>query len=313
MNNPTQPSGQDWLELLDLDHRRIRALLTLISEGLEAETSEPWEQAVIVMDLMTYMHEHVDPAHHGVEDLLFNAVKGADPGLDKIFTALEDQHKRAFSEGGSLLHKITDAFEKEDDQALLSALRHARSYCQRMLKHLAEEDDLVFPALSQHLAQLSQHQLPERSSDPIFDRLSEKNYRRLYQHYLHRVQDIDSRSSVLDILPMPLFVEVYGWISEQVATVRSHNKAYRKAQREGVIQHLSDFRQAALLDKQNVLKTAFVIESQRFKEHKKALFLEFSNETRGVVATGTGLVDYIKNHNRRTLKKIRRRKGASRI
>lgn len=298
--------ASNWIERLRLDHRRARALLKLITEQLDAEGDLVLEHALIVRDVMTYMRDFFDPAHHGIEESLFAGVRGMDAGFDGQVELLNEQHEHAFDESRGLLKLLDTAIADDEFSSYSEALQQAADYCERMAVHLEYEERFVFPRLEELLRDTDPVALPPATDDPVFGDQTSEQYAELYEHFLYRVNKMRSRNSWLDALPLAPIPEAIGLVSEQVAGFSTLLRSQRQERMDACRGHLSLLRGERWTRKPLVLVGAFGEETARTFRQRRELLRQLSRNLREITEALSDLADYMRRHTRRTRRTMQR-------
>lgn len=294
---------------LRLDHRRIRALLQLLLERPDSGMPEDalLEWTAIARDVMHYLHDHVDPAHHALEDRLLGAVRGVDPAFDIRAEELAEQHDEARAESGAILAGFDPALEHADASCHAALLDALSAHAGRALGHLAREEDGVFDRLQTLLAGLDAAALPAPGSDPLFDEPANPRYASLQRHYLHRVRTVRNHGSVLDAVPLDALIEAFGLLTEQLSVYAGMLRRQRTERLAARKRHARKLQRTASWLKPVVVATAIGVESLRALKHQRQILHELLASPHGTLASARGFLRYA---GRRWLRPRPRRRAA---
>ena len=179
----------DILNALHADHSHIRKLMALLEQqtALLASGDDPdWD---LMADILDYMAQYPDAYHHPREERIFNHFRQHHPqsGLEKILELLAQEHQQLPAATVELRRQVESIRE---DAAILTRDELANSlndYISRQRKHLATEDNQLFPAIEQALTasdwKILDATLPQQH-DPVFGAVTEQQFEALYRRIL---------------------------------------------------------------------------------------------------------------------------------
>ena len=100
--------------------------------------------------IIEFFKDYPDSCHHPKEDIIYAKFKARDPGRAASIADLQAEHR----EGAVRLRRVAQAIESVlNDQELLreSVDRIVRNFIDNERKHIALEDEVIFPAIVETL------------------------------------------------------------------------------------------------------------------------------------------------------------------
>ena len=131
------------IEILRQEHRNIEKLLSVMEQELNVfDRGERPDYEVFGAIIEMYP----DACHHPKEDIIYEKFKARDPDRAASIADLQAEHR----EGAVRLRRVAQAIDAVlDDQEVLreSVDRVVRNFIEDEKRHIALEDEVVFPAI----------------------------------------------------------------------------------------------------------------------------------------------------------------------
>jgi hemerythrin-like domain-containing protein len=134
------------IEILRQEHRNIEKLLCVMEQELTVFDRGERPDYGIFEAIIEYFKNYPDTCHHPKEDIIYEIFRTRDPGRAASVTDLQAEHR----EGAVRLHRVAQALDSVlNDQDVLRASvdRIVRDFIDNERKHIALEEEVVFPAI----------------------------------------------------------------------------------------------------------------------------------------------------------------------
>jgi hemerythrin-like domain-containing protein len=134
------------IEILHQEHRNIEKLLRVMEQELSVFDRGECPDYEVFGAIIEFFKKYPDACHHPKEDIIYEKFKARDPGRAALIPDLEAEHR----EGAVRLRRVVQAIENVlNDQELLreSVDRIVRDFIDNERKHIALEEEMVFPAI----------------------------------------------------------------------------------------------------------------------------------------------------------------------
>lgn len=134
------------IEILRQEHRNIEKLLQVMEQELTVFDRGERPDYEVFGAIVEFFKNYPDSCHHPKENIIYEKFKTRDPGRAASVADLEAEHR----EGAVRLRRVAQAIESVlNDQELLreSVDRIVRDFIDNERKHIALEEDVVFPAI----------------------------------------------------------------------------------------------------------------------------------------------------------------------
>jgi hemerythrin-like domain-containing protein len=151
------PNGESWedamveiIEILRQEHRNIEKLLRVMEQELNVFDRGERPDYEVFGAVIEFFKKYPDSCHHPKEDIIYRKFKARDPGRAASIADLEAEHR----EGAVRLRRVAQAIESVlNDQELLreNVDRIVRDFIDNERKHIALEDEVIFPAIAETL------------------------------------------------------------------------------------------------------------------------------------------------------------------
>jgi hemerythrin-like domain-containing protein len=138
------------IEILRQEHRNIEKLLGVMEQELSVFDRGERPDYEVFGAIVEFFKTYPDSCHHPKEDVIYEKFKSRDPARAASIADLQGDHQ----EGAVRLRRVAQAIESVlNDQELLreSVDRIVRDFIDNERKHIALEDDVIFPALVETL------------------------------------------------------------------------------------------------------------------------------------------------------------------
>jgi hemerythrin-like domain-containing protein len=134
------------IEILRQEHRNIERLLQVMEQELTVFDRGERPDYEVFGAIVEFFKNYPDSCHHPKEDIIYEKFKTRDPGRAASVADLEAEHRQ----GAVRLRRVAQAIESVlNDQDLLreSVDRIVRDFIDNERKHIALEDEVIFPAI----------------------------------------------------------------------------------------------------------------------------------------------------------------------
>ncbi len=176
---------------LHLDHYHISRLLHCLQRNISTyQTEGAWsEHLALILEALDYIKVYPEHWHHPVEDKIFAHIVKSYPKYADIVRALHVEHAE-LERLTKQLNQLFEAIANDSVVPMDQLSRLTREFLTRQLVHIEQENELVYPLMSQCLSETDWSVL-EQEIDEIQDPLFGEELREEYQ-LLHRyVMDAD--------------------------------------------------------------------------------------------------------------------------
>jgi hemerythrin-like domain-containing protein len=136
----------EMIEMLRLEHRNIERLLHVMEQELNVFNQGERPDYEVFGAVIEFFKKYPDSCHHPKEDIIYQKFKARAPGRAASIADLEAEHR----EGALRLRRVAQAIDGVlNDQELLreSVNRIIRDFIDNERRHIALEDEVVFPAI----------------------------------------------------------------------------------------------------------------------------------------------------------------------
>ena len=138
------------IEILRWEHRNIEKLLSVLEQELSVFARAERPDYEVIQAVIEYFKQYPDTCHHPREDVIYEKFKALAPGRAASITDLQSEHR----EGARRLHRVALVIDNViNDQDLLreSVNNIVRDFIDSERKHIAFEDEIVFPLMLETL------------------------------------------------------------------------------------------------------------------------------------------------------------------
>ena len=134
------------IDILRQEHRNIEKLLRVMEQELAVFDRGERPDYEVFEAILEFFKMYPDTCHHPKEDIIYEKFKTCDPGRAASVADLQAEHR----EGAVRLRRVAQAIDNVlNDQELLreSVDRIVRDFIDNERKHIALEDEVIFPAI----------------------------------------------------------------------------------------------------------------------------------------------------------------------
>ena len=138
------------IDILRQEHRNIEKLLRVMEQELAVFDRGERPDYEVFGAILEFFKMYPDTCHHPKEDIIYEKFKACDPGRAASVADLQAEHR----EGAVRLRRVAQAIDNVlNDQELLreSVDRIVRNFIDNERKHIALEDEVIFPAIVETL------------------------------------------------------------------------------------------------------------------------------------------------------------------
>jgi hemerythrin-like domain-containing protein len=134
------------IEILRQEHRNIEKLLNVLELELSVFDRGERPDYEVIGAVIEYFKKYPDSCHHPKEDVIYEKLKARDPGRAASIGDLQAEHR----EGAERLCRVARVIDNVlNDQDLIreSVDRIVRDFIDSERKHIALEDEVIFPTI----------------------------------------------------------------------------------------------------------------------------------------------------------------------
>lgn len=134
------------IEILRQEHQNIENLLHVMEQEVSVFDRGERPDYEVLGAIIEFFKKYPASCHHPKEDIIYEKFKARDPDRAASIADLEAEHR----EGAVRLRRVVQAIENVlDDQEVLreGVDRIVRDFIDNERKHIALEDEVVFPAI----------------------------------------------------------------------------------------------------------------------------------------------------------------------
>jgi hemerythrin-like domain-containing protein len=134
------------IEILRQEHRSIEKLLQVMEEELSVFDRGERPDYEVFSAVIEFFERYPDSCHHPKEDIIYKKFRTRAPDRAAIIPDLEAEHR----DGAARLRRVAQAIDAVlNDQELVrdDVDRIVRDFIDNERKHIALEDQVVFPAI----------------------------------------------------------------------------------------------------------------------------------------------------------------------
>jgi hemerythrin-like domain-containing protein len=134
------------IEILRQEHRNIEKLLRVMEQELTVFDRGERPDYDVFEAIIEYFKKYPDTCHHPKEDIIYEKFRTRDPGRAASVADLQAEHR----EGAVRLRRVAQALDGVlNDQDILRASvnRIVRDFIDNERKHIALEEEVVFPTI----------------------------------------------------------------------------------------------------------------------------------------------------------------------
>ena len=138
------------IEILRWEHRNIEKLLSVLEQELNVFARAERPDYEVIQAVIEYFKQYPDTCHHPKEDIIYEKFKALAPGRAASITDLQGEHR----EGAERLRRVAQVIDAviNDQDLLRESVGHiVRDFIDSERKHIASEDEIVFPAILETL------------------------------------------------------------------------------------------------------------------------------------------------------------------
>lgn len=204
------------LSALRNEHRHLASVLALLSEHLNAVERGELVNPHVIYEIMEYMVSWADRFHHPREDLIYDYAAEVDRTLREDRSKLEQDHDAMARQGRELLHCVERW--RAGDVAGTELIRQGRDYVQRSYAHMAQEEQVVFPAIDAVMTRDDWRELAADEQlrpvrDPVFGRRVSREFRNMARKLRRSLRHGVERRAVSDWVSVEALLEGYEVLS----------------------------------------------------------------------------------------------------
>jgi hemerythrin-like domain-containing protein len=176
-------------DTLASQHKNIFRLLSLIEAQIDCVEADEMPNVNLMLDIMQYLTRYVDAAHHPVEEALMDLYENQVSEADACVALCHSQHDKILELGRSF-GAVIEGVREEQLVERQQFIKAGRDYVEYQLEHMNLEEGQVFPLLRATLQNPQIEAVGESitaSRDPLFGKIVEKEYQKLYDYILRSV------------------------------------------------------------------------------------------------------------------------------
>ena len=134
------------IEILRQEHRNLEKLLRVMEQELRVFDRGERPDYEVFGAIIEFFKKYPDSCHHPKEDVIYEKFKARDPDRAASISDLQAEHR----EGAVRLRRVAQAIETvlNDEEVLREDVdRIVRDFIDNERKHIALEEEVVFPAI----------------------------------------------------------------------------------------------------------------------------------------------------------------------
>ena len=134
------------IEILRQEHRNLEKLLCVMEQELSVFDRGEHPDYEVFGAIIEFFKNYPDSCHHPKEDIIYEKFKARDPDRAASISDLQAEHR----EGAVRLRRVAQAIENvlNDEEVLREGVdRIVRDFIDNERKHIALEEEVVFPAI----------------------------------------------------------------------------------------------------------------------------------------------------------------------
>lgn len=170
------------LESLHNDHKNIARLLNLLERCLEEFRAGDSSRLRLMTDILHYMVQYPDIAHHPREDLVTEKLRTREPAASAIADELEAQHERIRQLGAELYDTLYSA-SRGAMTPRDRIVDQCREYLALNRSHMDIEETEALPRARRALTEDDWAAIESAltpADDPLFGNIVHQSYQELY-------------------------------------------------------------------------------------------------------------------------------------
>src|SRR6516225_6030400 len=147
--SPSDPRENVMIEIIEIlhqEHRNLEKLLRVMEQELRVFDRGERPDYEVFGAIIEFFKMYPDACHHPKEDIIYEKFKARDPDRAASIADLQAEHR----EGAVRLRRVAQAIDAVlNDQEVLreSVDRIVRNFIEDERRHIALEDEVVFPAI----------------------------------------------------------------------------------------------------------------------------------------------------------------------
>ncbi len=223
------------------EHRYLELLLQTIDEKLEHVDSAGTGDYFLLRDIVRYMHEYPDVAHHPTEDLMFERLVKRNPAMKKDVARLQRDHERLAKDTAKLLELLRAASERRTPATIGKVRAAADKYAASLRRHMEVEEQMMFPEAVRCLSHADWKSVQrnlEATEDPLFGKAVQRDYRALYEFFNNRASSLSRRLTNAGFLQLDGMIvsadALERGIGEMWELLRDHGESVLRESRDTV-------------------------------------------------------------------------------
>jgi hemerythrin-like domain-containing protein len=159
------------IEMLQEEHRNIARLLDVLEQELSVFDRRERPDYEIFQAIIQYFREYPENCHHPKEDVVYRILKERNPAVAGAVGDVESEHE---IEGERLNNfaKVVDDVLADQELPRQTFHQAAKEFIEHQRRHMAKEEQLLFPAALETLTADDWAQINARiddRKDPMFD------------------------------------------------------------------------------------------------------------------------------------------------
>ncbi|MBB5047390.1 hemerythrin-like domain-containing protein [Rhodopseudomonas rhenobacensis] len=174
------------IEILQEEHRNISRLLNVLEQELKVFDRRERPDYEIFQAIIQYFQEFPDRCHHPKEDVVFEILKQRSPAVTAAVGDIQSDHRLEAERLRRFSQMVDDILA---DQEIPRQTVHiaAEDFIDHQRRHMAKEENLLFPAALDTLTPADWAKIDARvddRKDPMFDGAVESRFQNLYSTIL---------------------------------------------------------------------------------------------------------------------------------
>ena len=138
------------IEILRQEHRNIEKLLYVLEQELSIFDRGERPDYEVIGAIIEYFKQYPNSCHHPKEDIIYEKFKTRNPGRAASITDLQGEHREG-AERLRCVARVIDNVLNDQDLIRESVDRIVRDFIDSERRHIALEDEVIFPTIVETL------------------------------------------------------------------------------------------------------------------------------------------------------------------
>ena len=185
------------IDTLQQEHRNLEKLLQVMEQELEIFDRGERPNYETLGAVIEFFKNYPDTCHHPKEDIIYEKFKSVSPKRAALIADLQAEHREGAKRLSCVAHVIESVLNDQELERA-SVDRIVRDFIQNERKHIALEDEVIFPAIVETLRPIDWAEIAMKIADrygPPSDTDFEEQYSTLRRNILDMEQSAEASRS----------------------------------------------------------------------------------------------------------------------